>query len=557
MGRRSGSERPTIRILILGAPGVGKDCLESRFTTMQYPPQYDTNLVNSRRFLHLSPRRPTALPQSPSPPAATHRPRPSSTSSTFSNPGSLPTTPIIPQTQTQTQTQGHQHQPKLTLNTTALPSPNNPNNDWFHPPTPSLTPTTANPSDTDDNNTYLVEIQNYPLLHHRAARAALLARARFDAVLLVYDVCSRASFDAAARLYDEVPLRRGGGGGGGMTPRRYHAGGEMRSPGAGGGGISPVSPVGGGMVSGGDGVGETVIALVGNKADVDGEGGGGGQSDGGLFGGHEVLSVEEAERERREVEARGLVHPLFRGRFGPTAAGDQSPVKKSAPRPVLDLHVNVSNLEERPLPPTPPEPTSAIEKWIAVDPEVDTDDEQTRVGSRDSLKTVATAAPARREVSRFEGELLARSLLLNVPFFETSAKTGKSVDDMFEAVVREALWQMGHRVEEERGTAGGEGVALGKKGSVLKKGRGGEARKSFVDEAVLSSPISALPPVLMLPDFGRDGFNGTKGPDMMLREMVTVENPVPAAAPPVLKRRRDSVLGGFFKKIFRRSAVTG
>lgn len=345
-------------------------------------------------------------------------------------------------------------------------------------------------------------------------------------MLLVYDVCSRASFDAAARLYDEVPLRRPGGGGGSRLSRV----GDGR-------GVSPVS--------GGDGVGETVIALVGNKSDVDGDGGG---DDWGC----EVLSVEEAEREGREVEARGLVHPLFRGRFG-SVRGNQSPVK---PRPVrLDLHVNVNNkFEETSLPPTPPEPTSAIEKWIAVDAQ-DTDDEQTRVGSRESFQTAATAAaaPARREVSRFEGEQLARSLLLNVPFFETSAKTGESVDDMFEAVVREALWQMGHRVEEKPRTEG----ALGKKGSVLKKGRGGEARASFVDEAVLSSPISALPPVLKLPDFGRNSFIETKGPDVMLREMVTVENPVPAAAPAVLKRRRDSVLGGLLKRIFRRSAVTG
>lgn len=525
---------------------------------MQYPPQYDTSLVNSRRYLHLSPRRTTTLPPSPSPPAAaTTRPRPSSTSSTFSNPGSLPPTPVVSQTQTQTQTQPQaQGQPKLTLNTT-LPSPNNSNNDdWFHPPTPSPTPTT--PSDTD-SNTYLVEIQNYPLLHHRAARAALLARARFDAVLLVYDVCSRASFDAAARLYDEVPLRRPGGGGGSRLSRVGDSSGPgmMRSP----GGVAPVSPV-----SGGDGVGETVIALVGNKVDVDGEEGGEG-GDGDVDGwGCEVLSVEEAERERREVEARGLVHPLFRGRFGTAAAsgGDQSPVKSPArlmsPRPVLDLHVNVSDLEEIPLPPTPPEPTSAIEKWIAIDAEVDKDDdEQTRVGTRESFQTAATAAaaPARREVSRFEGELLARSLLLNVPFFETSAKTGESVDDMFEAVVREALWQMGHRVEEGPRVAGGGEGPLGKKGSVLKKGRGGEARASFVDEAVLSPPISALPPVLKLPDFGRDSFIETKGPHMMLREVVTVENPMPAAAPAVLKRRRDSVLGGFFKKIFRRSAITG
>lgn len=349
-------------------------------------------------------------------------------------------------------------------------------------------------------------------------------------MLLIYDVCSRASFDAAARLYDEVPLRRAGGGGGSRLSRVGD-----------GSGVSPVS--------GGDGVGETVIALVGNKSDVDGEDGGGG---GGDWGG-EVLSVEEAERERGEVEARGLVHPLFRGGFDSAAAaagGERSPVK---PRPVLDLHGNVNKFEETSLPPTPPEPTSAIEKWIAVDAQ-DTDDEQTRVGSRESFQTATTtAAPARREVSRFEGELLARSLLLNVPFFETSAKTGESVDDMFEAVVREALWQMGHRVEEGPRTL----EALGKKGSVLKKGRGGEARGSFVDEAVLSSPISALPPVLRLPDFGRDSFIETKGPDVMLREMVTVENPVPAAAPAVLKRRRDSVLGGLLKRIFRRSAVTG
>jgi hypothetical protein len=51
-----------------------------------------------------------------------------------------------------------------------------------------------------------------------------------------------------------------------------------------------------------------------------------------------------------------------------------------------------------------------------------------------------------RKVSRHEGEQLSRKLLLNVPFVETSAKTGANVEEAFEGMVRAVLREMGREV---------------------------------------------------------------------------------------------------------------
>ncbi len=60
----------------------------------------------------------------------------------------------------------------------------------------------------------------------------------------------------------------------------------------------------------------------------------------------------------------------------------------------------------------------------------------------ESYQTGSTTA-AKRQVSRLDGEALARELMLQVPFFEASAKTGENVEDLFEATIREVLREMG------------------------------------------------------------------------------------------------------------------
>ncbi|KAH8911530.1 hypothetical protein BR93DRAFT_965315 [Coniochaeta sp. PMI_546] len=337
MGRHE--SKPTIRILMLGAPGVGKNCLESRFTTTTYPPLYDPALtLNSRRYFTLSPR-----PSSP--PEPTTRPldtsyglpklrqtsfedellttgervgdeednRPRTASSTFSNPASL-----------SRRSNGH------TAAKAAGPSK-----------TPSENPPAAVASDHEQHQpcaecqrearTYLVELTNHPALRLDNVRATVLAKGEYDAVLLIYDVGSRASFDAVPGLAAEVPLysrgrkkmlRRGSvseglDGMAGDESGRAEAGAgwkqgriklkRRRSSVVVGMNDGAYNRASSSMSFGssrgpGHGSGGPVVVLVGNKADFDAD----------------CASVDlgfEAKRaalEEVDVEERGLMHPLYR-----------------------------------------------------------------------------------------------------------------------------------------------------------------------------------------------------------------------------------------------------
>ncbi|KAK3318938.1 hypothetical protein B0H66DRAFT_623189 [Apodospora peruviana] len=64
--------------------------------------------------------------------------------------------------------------------------------------------------------------------------------------------------------------------------------------------------------------------------------------------------------------------------------------------------------------------------------------------------------PTKRQVSKLEGELLARALLLNVPFCETSAKTGENVEEAFRAIVRAVLREMGEEADHDIGAVRGD-----------------------------------------------------------------------------------------------------
>jgi len=101
----------------------------------------------------------------------------------------------------------------------------------------------------------------------------------------------------------------------------------------------------------------------------------------------------------------------------------------------------------------------AIERWLqtgspsAEDGAPSTahkEEDCTHVGSNGTGSTAGPGA-AKRQVSRAEGEMLVRKLLLHVPYFETSAKTGENVEELFEAVVRAVLQETGRGVEP-RGT---------------------------------------------------------------------------------------------------------
>lgn len=573
---------------------------------------YDPALtISSRRFFTLTPRPPT-------PPEAITRPlntsyglparlppvrdtilsfepdpRPRSASSTFSNPASR-----------HRNEEGHHNQPQQQPQPDPPSPPTEPPNPLPTPtPTPeaSATPTpdpdpTPCPDCLREANTYLVELTNYPALQRAKTRAAVLAGGDYDAVLLVYDVGSRASLEAVRPLHAEIPLHhhhhRSGGHhrrrGSGLSRRRSSLWLGAGNLPAGDGGQQQQQQQQGGSSLGGShhngygvsvttggvfGGGETVVALVGNKADVDAEydppsphhchcrarGADPGPGPGGPNCGcatppeeDEQLLLEEKRGALQEadVEQRGLLHPLYRGSqvleeggsgdgagdeneerkkegrarrrrdalmllgllpgagprrdglvdataplLSPVSLGGRGSSRRRFPGVVADIPEerwpgmrnstgnvagrrsvmsadhelllggqqqrmstlsrrsvrSVQEGRERVLPRMPARApkTEAIERWIRTgspagedEPAEDEDGEVTRAHSLDSEATTA----CKRQVSRLEGEMLSRSLTLNVPFFETSAKTGQNVEEAFEAIVREVLREMGREV---------------------------------------------------------------------------------------------------------------
>ena len=332
-----------------------------------------------------------------------------------------------------------------------------------------------------DDATYLVELTNAPALLDQTARSRVLAKGHYDAILLVYDLGNRATFEAVQEIYDEIPLRRTKRG-----RKKGHATGTVRKS------RSSIF-AGGGLVR------EPVVALVGNKSDFDDEFAGfGGGFDLGL-----VLSDKEAVLQEADVEERSLVHPLYRESrayddaplLSPAISTRSTPVARArgagsetaadARRSVLSAdhallgvpegrwpsHA-VERIRSGPGPLVVPRVKSgppflempgkmtrvqSIEKWIEtgspglpVETGLEEDDAAlVDSGASDAEKTERTTA-LRRQVSRLEGEMLTRTLRLTVPFFETSAKTGENVDEVFEAVVREVLAERGYHVGGEK-----------------------------------------------------------------------------------------------------------
>lgn len=217
--------------------------------------------------------------------------------------------------------------------------------------------------------------------------------------------------------------------------------------------------------------------------------------------------------------------------------------------------------------------SEAVENWIRTgspttaehpdpDPEDDesrgtTDDDDGAPGAqrtddrnrdRSYSTTTTTAAPQRRQVSRLEGEMLARTLLAGgggggggVPFYETSAKTGEGVEEMFEAVVRAVLRRRGVALPDEIAIS----AACRRKKHVDRKtavGRRGRKRSE-------DGPLVELPGVSVGDKEEIPVDAGSQGP--------VVDAPEDASVSPqiVHRRRRESMLDRFRKVFTRRAAV--
>jgi GTPase SAR1 family protein len=314
----------------------------------------------------------------------------------------------------------------------------------------------------DHDDTYLVEIMSHPCLQFEKERAKILLKGDFDAVLLVYDITSRESFETVAELHNEIPL-------------------NARS------GRSSLGRRKGWWQTLGHGSDEIVVGLVGNKSDLDG---GFEMQDFDL----DALLLEKENVTLDDVASeREVVHPLFRESrlFDYNSSLPLSPVSINTfgatrrlsvlsaygrPYGSADAVVNVRFS----VPPSQ-RPTSAVkfatgddilnhsrpssrhtkvQSWLEIgSPTADHRSYEQHLGE-DNLTDDSTrnsgspTTAARRQVSSLEGELVARTLLLQVPFFETSAKTGEQVEELFEAVVREVLREAGHDTERPRGYRG-------------------------------------------------------------------------------------------------------
>ncbi len=139
-----------------------------------------------------------------------------------------------------------------------------------------------------------MEVINNPTLQQERARAQVLGKGEYDAVMLVYDVASRESFDAVRALHAEIPICR-------RRNNHRRAASGARSSGHGWFGGAAASDA-----AGATGSGEIVVALVGNKSDFDAEYA---SVSLGLDG---SLVDKEAEIQEADLEERSLVHPLFR-----------------------------------------------------------------------------------------------------------------------------------------------------------------------------------------------------------------------------------------------------
>ncbi|CAK7225689.1 hypothetical protein SCUCBS95973_005948 [Sporothrix curviconia] len=456
-----GTSNPTVRILMLGAAGVGKNCLESRFTTMTYPPPYNPALtLNSRRYFTLPPihaagdcEEEDRESDKKDAVVVTTEERPG-TSSTGGTPPS-PSSPSSP------------HRPAAATTNVAVQVPEDTASLDDRTLVASSVGTSLCSACARENNTYLVEVINYPDLQSPAVRKQVHAKADYDAVLLVYDVTSSASFDSMAALHAEIPV---------CTRKNHQAHHRRAAPHA----SSTRSRTsgwfgGGGNETGTTGSGEIVVGLVGNRCDVDEDG------DGEEDSGDEAGATTKAgpSTSTAAVTEDDLLHPLYResilyeelmasrkaqgqgGKMKKDSTTDEQDNKDEMPLPDAIARMEASKNDDihkwlqisRPTPPSlmlsadepllSPRPFSGSRASPVTVPTKTTTKTTTNPPSETAAKTPAKPRRRHRQVSPADGTMLAQALQLPVPFLETSAKTGHHVERALEQLVRAVLAEMG------------------------------------------------------------------------------------------------------------------
>lgn len=432
------TSNPTVRILVIGTAGTGKNCLESRFTTAQYPPPYDPSLtLCSRRFLTLESKPPSdGGPRSSTLPGLHvttdfHGSTPSLLSPPDSagpaSPISDPVSPISFVSTTST----------LNTSTTSIPFSSSFGNEQPEPPKPQPCAKCAHRA-----STYLVEVVNYPALQSAKVRQHVLAKGEYDAVLLVYDVSDRGSFDRVREFHAEVSLISSSGAKNqrrqrSHVPRRHSGPPPAGSPLQRRSSVMSFFSPGGGLagteedVEAGKASGDNVVvALVGNKADI-GDGEGSSLS--------EVAEGDDGPADQDDDFDDDCESAI--AVFGDPPHRDIMHEEKAK----LGAALSALGTTGRPKP-AHAESSETVERWLQVVGKAAEEEAEEHAAHRPGAGSGAAAASRTRpgrSVSKAEGEDLARSLGLQVPFLETSARTGSNVEEAFEAVARSVLRQMG------------------------------------------------------------------------------------------------------------------
>ncbi|ORY70173.1 P-loop containing nucleoside triphosphate hydrolase protein [Pseudomassariella vexata] len=414
MNKPGPKPNPTIRILMLGAAGVGKSALESRFTTGKYPPEYDTSLT-------LSSRRCITLPCSPCWYA-----------------GEVAQTQHASDNFKRLSLHLDLNNPPSSLSLLSRQSTG--------PPLFNQTLCCAKCERERRNNTFLVEVINYPRVQSPKERLRILMKRDFDAVLLIYDIANRESFETVAYLHNEIIL-------------------EARKPSS--TLLKRMTIPGWVQALGRKAQGEIVVGIVGNKSDID------------TSLEYKQSNNRTMRRKLREQEkmirlgrklllGSELEVPLSPSSIsGSESMQIPSDASASGSNPSVISSTATSDKSSTlfvrrtqltgPRQMKRPSRSFKVDSWVQSgspitesmpeDPEIHQVDATREVGTCDSASWAsATTTTARRQVTKKEGQEAARTLLLPVPFFETSAKTGDNVNTMFEVVVREVLRQIGREI---------------------------------------------------------------------------------------------------------------
>ncbi|KAL1895597.1 hypothetical protein Sste5346_005066 [Sporothrix stenoceras] len=497
---------PTIRILLLGNAGVGKNCLESRFTTMTYPPPYNPALtLNSRRYFTLPPVHTLDCKDEPASPGG---------EGVKNENKNDDETPSLKKSAVVTTAERPPSNSSSSSNSAAVGSPvvEHPDNTSSFDDRTLVASSTTTASlcsaCAHENNTYLVEVINYPDLQKANVRRRVHARADYDAVLLVYDVCDSSSFDAIPTLHAEIPVctrknhqqhhRRAAQHGGNNTRSRT----TTTSGWFGGGGGAADGDVDGETTR--TGSGEIVAGLVGNKCDVD-------DVPADRPAGEATEAMTGASKAGAHTE-ESLLHPLYRE----SILYEELMVKREErERQKAKVKAEAGNTPTTPFPGADtgaregdalaPEQAEAarkknddIQKWLSIsrpeptlpmsplsEPVSPQDDYFGLAGTVADVKRQAkeTTPPRKRGVPTSDGTMLAQALQLSVPFLETSAQSGHNVELALENLVRAVLCEMGR---DASGTNKAGKTCRHKERSL--KGKGKEREKTAHTFMSLASP---------------------------------------------------------------------